>query len=315
MSWAKYKFPNPQTNNPLKTAKGLIAALNSRINTWNNTGYIKYTYSTRGTLSTIAPLTQLKYYSGQDFSSVFEQSLNDFITDTLWANHTYNSGDFSGVAYDTGSLYGSIPIWTVDDIYTYLGETRIDPVSEKLTPAFFAKWAQQKYRVINLLRWMIGAYYDVAVQQRKYGYSKDSWQDTISAHESYAWSTSASYPRLYGTGSYSGSSYEIMTNRVKYYQKNSSDYACNADLYIAGNKGSSNVTYYQILDGLEEDKLLRIENDVNILPGNEYTTDYYTPNISSEPTSSVNFYSANAPEISVHWILKFDVDDGFDFID
>ncbi len=170
MSWEKYKFPYPQLNAPLLTAQGLIDALNERRFVLGLSEF-----------PAIDPLTSFDDYSPRQFQVDFENYLN--VTLQGYVNHTINDGDFTGLE--------AIPMWTVDDIYEYLNETRIDPLSVVLVPIFYSAWAQQKYRVINLLRWIrdVNAYYRNTVNYT--GRFKYAGQGTESTWDIYYYSTTS----------------------------------------------------------------------------------------------------------------------------
>jgi len=96
--------------------------------------------------------------------SAFQSEMSTLIT--TYIDHTDNGGDWDGLA--------TIPNWTVANILTELGETRVDAPTD---PLISAPWLYQQYKLLELLRWdKISATLGTTGQTKQY-LSNISWAD------------------------------------------------------------------------------------------------------------------------------------------
>ena len=132
--WTDYSFPDLYLAPPLFAVQGLVNALNERREAVS-----------LPKITAPFPLASLTSGSVKQWISSFLGSCYETIP--RYVNHTVNGGIFSAL--------DAIPFWTAPAIFTYLDEPALDPGKYHLVPKFWAAWARQQYRVINLLRALV----------------------------------------------------------------------------------------------------------------------------------------------------------------
>ncbi len=174
--WTDYGFPNITLSPQHLIMSGLAAALNER-------RAIVY----QSAITPPVPLSpSFDYYGTRTYPykvwfAAFESALNTTIP--KYVNHTVNGGCFTGLA--------SIPMWTKKAIYEYLNETEIVYSDCILAPLLWSRYLFQKYRVINLLRWIVMRYYTSAKFVRRAvegdSLSAKSWNGLVGKFAAGSW--------------------------------------------------------------------------------------------------------------------------------
>jgi len=213
-------------NSPwLRVAEDLIAAYNERARRLN--------YSpSGGPIPLIDDPQMFEPNLTRISSTYFAQALTlvDFYTytllietdwdrlDTIWVDYTVNGGDFEGLS--------SIPLMTKDRILEILGQDEFlrlrEPNSDELAllsvpnyhPIFVA-WADQTYKVFNLLRWSHEVYtflddriIDLDSTYRR-ATSSVSWADAVSKFENTPTIVTDEFDSSLHFGEYDGANWRV----------------------------------------------------------------------------------------------------------
>lgn len=132
--WSDYGFPDIYLAPPLPVMRGLTAALNERRRAVDREAFMPP--------EPLAPATQP---IPRNWLTAFNTARDEIIPEFI-------EPDFA----TTGETwFEAPPQWTRDTLFEYLGETEILPTQTPLAPRFWSRWAQQQYRILNLLRYTV----------------------------------------------------------------------------------------------------------------------------------------------------------------
>lgn len=248
-----------------------------------------------------------------DWIDAFQNTITALIP--KFAKHIDNGGDWTGET--------SIPVWSEADILTEIEESVRIPVSS----IFKASWANQQYKILNILRWVKRTFNDfdwTYTTQDKYGYGT-SWSEAISVYNNASWNeeiVQSGETIVYTLYHSLGSGHYIRRTRSKEKIENLSTLGKSCDWYIIPTIAPGAVDEWNT-----QGDISLIQDVLNLYTISTESEDDY---IESDWISSLETLPPNLPEIPGHslgWIidlnysnqiqavLKFDGSNGFQFKD
>lgn len=292
--WADFGYPNCELSTSYTAGIALLNAMNERGGVVNEQFPAFY-------IQRLESLNSLN-----TFITTLENALNTRLI-PKYINHTINNGDFTGL--------DEIPMWTVESIYEYLNETRINPQEIKLVPSLYAKWARQKYRVINLLRWVFdGLFVPAQEVQTKSANNLPTWNNAINAYNAQDWEDNPILDSIVLASDYSvvSDTFFIAGQRGKALLENNYNFSTNNDLYMYGVSPFQR-PYFEVYEGLGLNKYLKVESNIPLDINSEYLSNYYEPLISPNPQFEPTGQNSYGGQIIFYSVQKFDTINGFKF--
>jgi hypothetical protein len=221
-------------------------------------------------------------------------------------NHTDNSGNWEGQT--------SIPHWTVSDIETAIGESRID--GSRLSEVS-VEWAWQQPKIINLLRWFEGEATKESSLEFRLAQGGD-WATAVSNFNTEPWSNTdelIAYHDAYFFGQRT-----IRRNRATAVIENNTDFTVTYQYYIkfyASGSTYENNDYpgisANVFHSVYNNSITSINNDTVDI-GNFGDSTVSEPGFLGQRGWVANPFTTGTPDYNII-VAKFDGTNGFTYKD